>query len=560
MSWGTRSEADREMLREPRDEGVRRVAATEQSAEMVEARPASATDRTVARSDRWSARLFGVAVVVALPLWLWFGRHRWFAPDEWWSLMQGGLTGPGYLDVHNGHWITVVRLDYRLTFQLWGLHSYLPYQVPAVLAHLCAAVLLRQVIRHLGVRGWIATGAALAFLFFGSGRDNITLGFQLSMTGSVVCGLAVFLLADGPRSLTRRDWLALGIGLVGLMTSSVFLALLVGVGITTLMRRGVRVAGFYVVPLGTIYAAWYLAYGREETNRGPLNDDVVLYAGWMFRATFDALGQGAVGTVLVAIMAFGLGAAIHGAWRSGTWVSAAPLLGFAAGWAMFAGMTAVARAHDFPQTYKSDRYLHVGAALLLPLVAAGAEQLARRRTLLGLAALVPLAVGLPANLERLTHQDLPRDVRQWVFVAAHSPLVDDLPPDTQLHPFVFGPVNLGWLAREAAAGRIPEPDATDPVVALDVVSSLLLAQEQAATAHRSCPQLSSPLRLTLQAGDQVGFTGAISVTTTDGTHESQRRTFWSRDGTAIEARAGPIDVVVRPAAGQRSTACTSGVE
>jgi hypothetical protein len=555
MSWGTRSEAHRETLRRPLDGGIKRVAVTEQMAAIAKKGPVPAVDDEVSRGDRWSARLFGVAAVVALPLWLWFGRHRWFIPDEWWSLMQDGLTGPGYLDVHNGHWITVVRFDYRLNFQLWGLRSYLPYQIPAVLAHVGAAVLLRQVIRRLGVRGWIATGVALAFLFFGSGRDNITLGFQVSMTASVVCGLALFLLADGPRSVTGRDWLALGIGLVGLMTSSVFLALLVGVAITTLMRRGARMAAFYAIPLGAIYTAWYLAYGREGATRGPVNDDVIRYAGRMFRATFDALGRGAVGAVLVAVAGFGLGAAIHRVWRSGTRVGAAPLLGFAAGWALFAGMAALTRAHDFPQTYKSDRYLHVGAALLLPLVAAGAEQLARRRTLLGAAALVPLAVGLPANLERLTHQDPPRDVRQWVFVAAHSPLVNDLPPDTQLHPFVFGPVNIGWLAREAAAGRIPEPDAADPVVVLDVESSLLLAQEYAAIAPRTCPPLNLPLRLTLRSGDQIGFTGAISLTTTDGTHESHPGTFSSRDGTVIEAQAGPIDVVVRSANGQPSTVC-----
>jgi hypothetical protein len=134
-------------------------------------------------------------------------------------------------------------------------------------------------------------------------------------------------------------------------------------------------------------------------------------------------------------------------------------------------------------------------------------------------------------------------------------LVNDLPPDTQLHPFVFGPVNIGWLAREAAAGRIPEPDAADPVVVLDVESSLLLAQEYAAIAPGTCPPLNLPLRLTLQSGDQIGFTGAISVTTTDGSNESHPGTFSSRDGTVIEAQAGPIAVVVRSANGQPSTVC-----
>ena len=73
-----------------------------------------------------------------------------------WCCSADGLTDPGYLDAHNGHWITVVALDYRLNFRLWGLGTYLPYQVPVVAAHLASAVLLRIVMlrgRRPGVAG-----------------------------------------------------------------------------------------------------------------------------------------------------------------------------------------------------------------------------------------------------------------------------------------------------------------------------------------------------------------------------------------------------------------------
>jgi hypothetical protein len=33
--------------------------------------------------ERWSARVFVVAVVAALPVLLWFGRDHWFYLDEW---------------------------------------------------------------------------------------------------------------------------------------------------------------------------------------------------------------------------------------------------------------------------------------------------------------------------------------------------------------------------------------------------------------------------------------------------------------------------------------------
>ena len=76
--------------------------------------------------------------------------------------------------------------------------------------------------------------------------------------------------------------------------------------------------------------------------------------------------------------------------------------------------------------------------------------------------------------------------------------------------------------------------------------------------HGSCPRLSTPLAVTLRSGDEIDFAGAIQLTTTDGVHESRPLPFLSRDGSVIRAEAGPIDVVVRPAAGEPSRACAPG--
>ena len=499
--------------------------------------------------DRWSAWVFAVAVVAALPLLLWFGRDHWFYLDEWQVLGSDGVTRTGYLDSHNGHWMTLVRLEYHLNFRLWGLRSYVPYQVPAILGHLASAVLVRQVCRRVGARGWIATAAALVFLFFGTARENMTLGFQLSWAGSVVCGLALFLLADGPRSVTRRDWLALGVGIVGLMTSSVFPPILVGFGVTTLLRRGARVTAFYALPLGVIYAAWYLRYGRVGTTPLEFSTEAVRFAARMFWATFDTLAQGGVGAVLVVVAAFGLGTAVRRAWRSGAWAGAALPLGLAVGWAAFAAATSVARAF-LPEVYNSGRYLHVGAALLLPLVAAGAEQLARRRLLLGVAALLPLAVGLPRNLDRFTQTPiLFRTDRQLTYAIAHSPVIDDAPADIRPLQDQNGfqpPATAAWLARQAAAGRIPEPaEPIPPHLELTATSRLVLTQAPDAPGRAACPALTAPVTASLQPGDEIPFGGGVEVTVTDGTHESAPRRFLAFGHSAIRTHAGPVDVVVR---------------
>jgi hypothetical protein len=511
--------------------------------------------------EAWSARVFAAAVAVALPLILWFGRDHWFFLDDWWALTKDGLTRPGYLDDHNGHWSTLLRFDFRLNLELWGMRSYLPYQVPVALAHLGAAALLRQVIRQLGARGWIATACAVAFLFFGTGRENMIFAFQFSQTGSVACGLALFLFTDGPRRVSRRDWLVLGIGVLGLMTSGMFLAFLAGFGVTTLLRRGARVAAFYTVPLGMVYGAWYLLYGREGAAPFEVTGRTVRFAGRMFWSMFDALGQGPVGAILLAVAVFGLGLAVLRARRDGTWSEAALPIGLAVGWMVFAMSTAAARANIelTADTYDSGRYLHVSAALLLPLVAAGAEELARRRTLLAVVALVPLAVGLPGNLDKLSHTERVFGGNPDLFFAmAHSPFLDDVPPDTK--PLSQGsvfevPVTAEWLARQVAAGHIPEPDGDDPAVDLGATTWLVLAQQSGSTTQATCPRLDGPLRITLEPGDSIRFTGAIGITATDGAHESVPRQVSDRGGSVIDVLAGPVDVVVRPALGQQARMC-----
>jgi hypothetical protein len=533
---------------------------------ITEARPIPPQTGTSDRTDRWSARVFGAAVIAAFPLLLWFGRDHWFFSDDWWAVTRDGLTAPGYLDDHNGHWVTLLRIDYRLNFELWGLRSYLPYQIPVVLAHLGAAVLLRQVIRRLGVRGWIATAAVLAFLFFGSGRENIFFGFQASLTGSVLCGLAMFLLMDGPESVTRRDWPTLGVGLLGLMTSSVFLAFLVGFGVATLLRRGVRVTAFYALPLAAIFAAWYLGYGHEGAAPLEATGETLRFAVRMFWATFEALAQGGIGALLIGLAAVGLAAAVLRARRAGAWAEAALPLGLAVGWAAFAALTAAARANIglTADTYDSGRYLHVGIALLLPLVAAGAEVLARRQVLVGVAALIPLAIGFPRNVDKLAHTEpFLRGRPQVVFAMAHSPLVDEVPPDTtppMFGPF-DGPLTASWLAHQAAAGRIPEPTGSDRVRDLTATNWLVLAQKTGPGSQADCPALTAPVAATLLSGDQIRFTGTVTASVTDGTQASYPRRFVSSKGPVISAQTGPVDVVVRPATGQPPGVCMpSGVD
>ena len=505
----------------------------------------------------WSRRVFVAGVVVAAPVLLWAGRDHWFFLDEWLVLQRDGLTAPGYLDAHNGHWITVVALDYRLNFRMWGLDTYLPYQVPVVAAHLASAALLRITMLRVGVRGWLATGAALVFVFLGSGRDNVTFGFQISMTGSLLAGLALLLIADHPGPVTRRDGVGLLVGVVGLMTSSVFVALLVGVAVAVALRRGLRVAAFYAVPLGLVYGAWYLRYGAGNGDPLRLTGNTLRFVARMLGAVFSSMTAGGVaGAALAAVAVVGVSTTVQAARRTGEWRQAALLVGLVAAWLVFAGLTALGRAEAVATaaSHGTSRYVHIGVALFLPAVAAGVERLARWRAAAGALAVLLLVVGVPRNLDRLFETDplflsgidlFGPDSEEIIEAMAHADDVGEVPPG---HVIATAEPRLritaGWLARHAADGRIPRPDDPTPEIEL-TAASILVLDPGAPAGNAPCESVEPGAVVTLAAGDEIRFEGMVQVTVTDGDHAGRPRPFTSESRSAIRALAGPVDLVVR---------------
>ena len=126
-------------------------------------------------------------------------------------------------------------------------------------------------------------------------------------------------------------------------------------------------------------------------------------------------------------------AALYRAVRSRDWAEAAVPAGLCVAWLAFAGMTAVGRAEVVLTAglYGASRYAHVGAALLLPVAALGPSD-SRRHALLGAVALVPLAIGLPGNLDHLENTPGAFTVgKDAVLAIAESPYLDEVPARTR---------------------------------------------------------------------------------------------------------------------------------
>ncbi len=230
--------------------------------------PAPVGSRWLTPARAWFLVLAAV-LVAAIPLLLHWGRHQWFFLDEWSFLVNRGLGHPStLLAPHNGHWVTVPAIAFRVLFQIFGLR-YLPYEAADVVLHLCGVALIWATMRRLGVRPWLATLTAAPFAFFGAGLGNILFAFQITLTGSFVLGLAQLLLATANPPDRRKDVIGVVCGLVAIMSSAVGIPMVIGATVAAFLRRGWRAAALHGVPLAVVYVAWYLAYAVTLGTTSP---------------------------------------------------------------------------------------------------------------------------------------------------------------------------------------------------------------------------------------------------------------------------------------------------
>jgi hypothetical protein len=362
-------------------------------------------------------------VAVAFVLYLVLGRHQYFYLDEWDFVVDRIPAGLGdLLRPHNEHWTTLPILAYRGLYRLFGLRTYVPYQVVSVVLHLTVSVLLFAVIRRAGVRPWVATAAAALFVLFGAGSQDIVWAFQMAFTASLAFGLAHLLLADHDGPVNRRDWLGLVAGLAGLMCSGVAVTMVVVVGLAMLLRRGWRVALLHTAPLAAIYCAWWLAEARGVYGATRTTYDlwaIARFVGTGIGSTFAALGQlPGAGIALGLLLVVGLVAAWQGLDRATLRKRAAVPGALLVGVPVFFVITGVGRISAWGIAFASQgRYLHVAAALSLPAVAVAADAVTRRWRVAVPLVMALLLVGIPGNVEALADFRLgTHEMPGWVVV------------------------------------------------------------------------------------------------------------------------------------------------
>lgn len=512
------------------------------------------------RSDRAATIAAVIVLLVALPLLLVWGDGMWFFLDEWSFLANRRLPSmDGFLADHNGHWVTLPLVAYRVNYELFGLNTYLPYQLLVVLAHLTVAGLVHLTMRRIGVRAWLATALMVGFVFYGAGWGNIIFGFQITLNGSVIAGLVQCLLAGHDGAWSRRDTVGVGVAILGLMTSAVFPALAVGVGVLVLARgRGLRIAAGHTVPPALVFILWFVTYGgAAESDPHPWRMVQFLYH--MVFGALEGLGQGTVGGIILAVV---LAAGGIRAGRDRTTIPAGPAFAFVAGLftavVVFGLLTGYSRAGadvDIEATASQGRYLHVSMALLLPIVGLGVQQLWEWRRPLVLVPLVVIAVALPDATDQIRNRPpFATGNADQVATIAHSDLIDQVPDGFE--PIPFQDLRAAWLADAAAAGDIPEPSAAvTPQTQLTADASLALVIAPTADGP-PCEPTEGRIARTVVPGTRIVVAGAARVFLTDGDVRSRPRTVPA--GSTIDVQAGPVDVLVSGQGDTPLRACVAG--
>jgi hypothetical protein len=457
--------------------------------------------------------VFVAVAAVGAVLYVVNGRKVWFFGvfgDEWDFLAGRQLNAHDLLERHGDHLVALPAFLFRVLYPVFGLHSYLPYQLWAIGLHIAAAALLRVVMRRAGVGPWLATAAAGAFVLFGAGSQDILIAFQITFSGALVLGLGQLLLADHDGPIDRRDWLALLAGLGALACSQVAIVMIAAVGIAALFRRRWWAAALQTLPLAAIYGLWRWGFGRDARTDSNLGQ-IARSARTTLFATFDALGQVPfVGWLLAALLVAGAVLAWRDHERRGA-LGASTALAVAA--VLFAALLGFTRFGLGSRFAASSRYLHIVAALVLPLLAVAADAIARRWRYAAPVVLVLLLVGVPGNIVDIERNVGPearyREYRRTITALARDPRAQAAPRDLHPTPSFAAEVTVGWLLDGVRDGHIPSPPPSTPEQrATDAVR---LSLEQVDVGITGCPPLRAIATRRLATGESVRIAGAVTV-------------------------------------------------
>jgi hypothetical protein len=205
-----------------------------------------------------------LSLTVCLVWLLQRGQGLIFFFDEWDFILRRSYEINDLFEPHNGHLSLVPILVYNFLRSLFGVDSYIPYQILGLIVHgsVCSAVFVIGKRRSVTV----ATGAAILICLLGSGWQNIMWPFQIGMMGALSAGLWAIWEATNTNTSTRK---LVTLCLISLSCAGGgIVAYVVVLGIVSYQRswRAYR----WLLGVGLLYAMWYLLFGVSQSTPGNL--------------------------------------------------------------------------------------------------------------------------------------------------------------------------------------------------------------------------------------------------------------------------------------------------
>lgn len=301
--------------------------------------------------------------------------------DEWSFVSGREFSLQGVLEPHNGHLSVLPVLTYLGLRQLFGLGSYVPYQVVGLVVHAVTVLVVYFVVRRRSPTA--AMVVAPVFMLFGSGWQNILWPFQIGMMGALAFGLLAIDEASRDNSRPRLlGWVSGSL----LCAGGGVAALVTVVAILFFRRTWNRLA--QTLGVSVLYGVWYLVLGTSQSVEGNANK-VPAYVYDSARAVMMAFTPNTILDPRIPPVLIAVALAVWGARRpakSDIPLMVALMFFIVTTWVL----TGLSRAHlNEPG---ASRYLYVGAAVTLVIVGLLLSKVGQLSLLLFAAALWPISI------------------------------------------------------------------------------------------------------------------------------------------------------------------------
>lgn len=218
---------------------------------------------TTRRAGPATALFVGAVAVSAIFLFAWLSKET-FWRDEWGFILdRRGSSLDTYFTPFVEQLLALAVALYKLLIELFGIDSPVPFQIVHVIVLLATVTVVFVYVRR-RVGEWLALAAALPLLFFGPSWDDVLFPFQVSLIGSVGCGVGALLALD---SETRRgDIAAMALLIVGLFSQDAAIPFVAAATVDIALTPA-RWRRAYVVVIPTLlWFAWYVGWGRDAQN------------------------------------------------------------------------------------------------------------------------------------------------------------------------------------------------------------------------------------------------------------------------------------------------------